>query len=65
MMEQAVQETCLNLQLKVDVTTSVGMAFYPEDGESVDDLLGAADHRMYLQKRDAKTPAALHGRATL
>ncbi len=49
--EAAVQEACVALQLEIAVSTSVGMAFFPEDGTSTEELLGAADRRMYQQKQ--------------
>lgn len=33
---------------------SVGCAVYPEDGESIDELIAAADSRMYDQKNGEK-----------
>jgi diguanylate cyclase (GGDEF)-like protein len=49
--EHAVQQARINLRVTVGVTTSVGIAFYPEDGETAEELLVAADRRMYLQKQ--------------
>jgi diguanylate cyclase (GGDEF)-like protein/putative nucleotidyltransferase with HDIG domain len=49
--EHAVQQARINLRITVGVTASVGIAFYPEDGESAEELLVAADRRMYLQKQ--------------
>jgi diguanylate cyclase (GGDEF)-like protein/PAS domain S-box-containing protein len=37
---------------KVKVTLSVGISFYPENGEDTDTLLRAADYAMYLAKRE-------------
>jgi diguanylate cyclase (GGDEF)-like protein/PAS domain S-box-containing protein len=37
---------------RVKVTVSVGISFYPENGEDTDTLLRAADYAMYLAKRD-------------
>ena len=50
-LEQAVNQACASLNLEVNVSTSVGMSFYPEDGNCAEDLLGTADRRMYLQKQ--------------
>jgi GGDEF domain-containing protein len=34
------------------VTTSIGAAFYPADGDTAEELLGTADRRMYFQKHN-------------
>ena len=36
---------------EVRVTVSIGISFYPENGENADTLLRAADYAMYLAKR--------------
>ncbi len=36
--------------IKVKVTTSFGIASFPEDGTSLDDLLVVADERLYKSK---------------
>ena len=36
--------------VKTEVTASLGASFFPEDGDSVEDLLALADRRMYAQK---------------
>ena len=38
----------------VNVTASIGLAFYPDDAQSADDLLKAADVAMYSQKRKGR-----------
>ena len=38
----------------VNVTVSIGLAFYPENAETADDLLKAADVAMYSQKRKGR-----------
>jgi diguanylate cyclase (GGDEF)-like protein/PAS domain S-box-containing protein len=37
---------------RVNVTASIGIAFFPENGGDVDTLLKAADYAMYLAKRE-------------
>jgi diguanylate cyclase (GGDEF)-like protein/putative nucleotidyltransferase with HDIG domain len=50
-LEAAVQRACIGLQIEVGLSTSMGAAFYPEDGESAEQLLGVADRAMYQYKR--------------
>jgi GGDEF domain-containing protein len=37
---------------EVTLSASVGVAFYPDDGEDAEQLLVAADRRMYSMKQD-------------
>jgi len=37
--------------LEVQISTSIGVALYPEDGNDIDELLGKADAAMYEAKR--------------
>jgi diguanylate cyclase (GGDEF)-like protein len=46
----AVEEPIEVEGVPLSVGTSIGVAWYPEDGESVDGLLEAADREMYHQK---------------
>jgi diguanylate cyclase (GGDEF)-like protein len=53
------------LQHPMTVTASIGISFYPENGESADMLLRAADSAMYLAKkgggnRHVTAPPGLH-----
>jgi diguanylate cyclase (GGDEF)-like protein len=66
-LRQAVQEVALpptcNLRR---LTASVGIAVYPEDGRSLDELLAAADRAMYSAKHRGRNRVArvpFHGRA--
>jgi diguanylate cyclase (GGDEF)-like protein/putative nucleotidyltransferase with HDIG domain len=52
MVAEAVVRACSKLQVDVCVSGSIGVAIYPEDGQSATELLGVADRRMYLQKRN-------------
>jgi predicted signal transduction protein with EAL and GGDEF domain len=36
------------------VSASIGTAWFPQDGDTVDALLGAADHAMYEAKQSRK-----------
>lgn len=40
------------------LSASIGTAFFPDDGVTVDDLVNRADARMYQHKRRAKGPGA-------
>jgi diguanylate cyclase (GGDEF)-like protein/putative nucleotidyltransferase with HDIG domain len=53
MLEEAVQEACSVLNIEMGLSISSGIAFYPADGETAEELLGRADRGMYLQKRNA------------
>jgi diguanylate cyclase (GGDEF)-like protein len=43
--------------VSVEVTASVGLALYPEDGQTTADLLEHADAAMYAAKKDSAGPA--------
>lgn len=49
--EEAVANACAELNLDTTVSTSIGVAFFPDDGDSKESLLGAADRRMYARKQ--------------
>lgn len=51
-LEEGVQRAKSQLQLEVNVSTSVGIAFFPQDGESAEELMSVANRRMYLQKKN-------------
>lgn len=38
----------------VTLSASIGLAMYPEDGRTLDELLKTADHKMYAAKRQGK-----------
>jgi len=40
------------LEHAMNVTVSMGISFYPDNGEDADTLLRAADYAMYLAKRE-------------
>lgn len=51
MIEATVKSACKEANIDVDVSTSIGAAFYPADGDTAEDLLRIADRRMYSHKR--------------
>ncbi|MBA2484021.1 MAG: EAL domain-containing protein [Nitrosomonas sp.] len=42
------------LSHKISITASIGITFYPEDGENINDLLKNADNAMYLAKKQGR-----------
>jgi diguanylate cyclase (GGDEF)-like protein len=48
---ETVKKACSEVAIETEVTASVGAAFYPQDGDAVEELLRMADRRMYLHKR--------------
>jgi diguanylate cyclase (GGDEF)-like protein len=46
---------------RIHATASVGVAIYPLDGEDSEELLRAADAKMYCAKRNAKTRGSANG----
>jgi diguanylate cyclase (GGDEF)-like protein len=49
--EESVSKAGREVKFDVQVTASIGAAYYPADGETAEALLGSADRRMYLHKR--------------
>jgi GGDEF domain-containing protein len=52
MVRTAVRKACGKINLDADLSCSVGIACYPANGESAEDLLGRADREMHRRKRD-------------
>lgn len=50
-LDNAVLRACNGLRIESSISLSIGFAFFPEDGESAEELLGKADREMYLNKR--------------
>lgn len=50
-------DTALATALNFPVGVSCGVAVYPADGVSAEELLAAADHRMYVEKERHRQPA--------
>ncbi len=48
---QSVRKTCHDLGLNLDVSVSLGTAFYPADGATAEALLANASRRMHLHQR--------------
>jgi len=39
------------LRIEAPISSSIGIAYYPDDGETAEELLGKADREMYLSKQ--------------
>jgi diguanylate cyclase (GGDEF)-like protein/putative nucleotidyltransferase with HDIG domain len=50
-LDDAVQRACTGLRIEASISSSIGIAYYPEDGETAEELLGKADREMYLSKQ--------------
>jgi diguanylate cyclase (GGDEF)-like protein/PAS domain S-box-containing protein len=48
------RQACRLNDLKHDLTVSIGIATYPENGETTDELLSASDQAMYRAKQSGK-----------
>jgi diguanylate cyclase (GGDEF)-like protein len=57
---QNIAQPCTIDGVELTVSASIGIAVYPEDGSSAEELLKNADAAMYASKRDRNGPA-LHG----
>jgi len=51
---QRISEESRNDGEKPPISVSVGAAVFPQDGKTIDELLAAADHALYRQKRSPK-----------
>ncbi len=51
-LERGVKRACTELEIEVSLAINVGLAFYPQDGSSPEELLTAAGHRVHLQKQN-------------
>jgi diguanylate cyclase (GGDEF)-like protein/putative nucleotidyltransferase with HDIG domain len=49
--EEALRKVCAELQIEIDLSLCTGVSFYPADGSSVEELLGAAERRLAMCKR--------------
>ena len=50
-LDAAVQRACTGLRIEASISSSIGIAYYPEDGDTAEELLGKADREMYLSKQ--------------
>ncbi|MDD2878604.1 MAG: EAL domain-containing protein [Acidiphilium sp.] len=50
-------------QSEVALSTSIGIAFYPDDATTPDDLLARADHALYGVKNDGRNNFAIYDRS--
>ena len=51
LIRETVQHACDDLKVGLDLSTSIGAAFYPADGNTSEELLGIAERRMYFHKQ--------------
>jgi diguanylate cyclase (GGDEF)-like protein/putative nucleotidyltransferase with HDIG domain len=56
MVEEAVQRACADLRVDVPISTNIGAAFYPADGDTPEVLLAIAERRMYLHQQTFPEP---------
>lgn len=49
--DETVRNFSREVQIDIEVSASMGAAFYPADGDAAEELLGLADRRMYSNKR--------------
>jgi len=59
-MVQAIARPFLLQEGPADISASVGVALYPEDGVQLDDLLRHADDAMYAAKKGGKNSYRLY-----
>jgi putative nucleotidyltransferase with HDIG domain len=59
--EGAAQRACTSTHLAVDAFVTAGVALYLEDGESVEQLLGEANRRMYRRAQAQRKERAASG----
>lgn len=50
-LDEAVQRACIGLRIEASISSSIGIAYYPDDGETAEELLGKADREMYMSKQ--------------
>jgi putative nucleotidyltransferase with HDIG domain/diguanylate cyclase (GGDEF)-like protein len=51
-LESAARRICGKMQIEEEISPGVGVAFYPQDGECAERLLGAANRRMRLRMQE-------------
>jgi diguanylate cyclase (GGDEF)-like protein len=51
---QRISERLKNDGEEPPISVSAGVAIFPQDGRTIDELLGAADHALYREKRSSK-----------
>jgi diguanylate cyclase len=61
----AVATLCRVGESELALTASIGISLYPDDGQSIDSLIGLADAAMYRAKRNGPGSYAFHGRDVL
>jgi diguanylate cyclase (GGDEF)-like protein/putative nucleotidyltransferase with HDIG domain len=70
--EEALRKVCAELRIDMDLSLCAGVSLYPQDGSSVEELMGAAERRLALCKRHfnethrrSEPHAALEGSLTV
>ncbi len=71
-LKQAAHRACMELEIELDVSLCAGIAVYPRDGASAEELLGAAQRRLihrkqlfYEERRKLAAHPALEGSFSL
>jgi len=50
-LDEAVQRACAGLRIEASISSSIGIAYFPDDGDTAEELLGKADREMYISKQ--------------
>lgn len=59
-LRRAFAKNCCDKDKRLNLTLSIGVASYPDDGEQEDELVGAADRRMYHSKGNGGNRITAH-----
>ncbi len=61
--DAAVKAACIEASITTELSASAGLATYPADGDTAEELLAAANRRMYLKKQQLRERSAVHAAA--